>query len=122
MFWRSVPASMRKRKSALVQGSHIEVPKLYSHDRAYIFQNADGHIVFADPYQDDFTLIGTTDIDCDGDPADKKISADEINCLYKSVSEYLAGPCWPKTWCGPIPASARSMTTAPIEAKAATRD
>jgi glycerol-3-phosphate dehydrogenase len=79
-----------KAKVRLVQGSHIVVPKLYSHDRAYIFQNADGRIVFAIPYQDDFTLIGTTDIDYDGDPADVKISADEINYLCKSVSEYLA--------------------------------
>src|SRR6185437_5950256 len=52
-----------KAKVRLVQGSHIVVPKLYEHDRAYIFQNADGRIVFAIPYQDDFTLIGTTDRD-----------------------------------------------------------
>ena len=81
-----------KAKVRLVQGSHIVVPKLYNHDRAYIFQNADGRIVFAIPYQGDFTLIGTTDIDYQGDPADVKISADEINYLCKSVSEYLARP------------------------------
>ena len=63
-----------KAKVRLVQGSHIIVPKLYAHDRAYIFQNADGRIVFAIPYQNDFTLIGTTDIDYHGDPADVKIT------------------------------------------------
>ena len=47
----------------LVQGSHIVVPKLFAHDRAYIFQNPDGRVVFAIPYEGDFTLIGTTDRD-----------------------------------------------------------
>ena len=53
----------------LVQGSHIVVPKLFDHDRAYIFQNPDGRVVFAIPYEGDFTLIGTTDRDYRGDPA-----------------------------------------------------
>ena len=61
-----------RAKVRLVQGSHIVVRKLYDHDRAYIFQNADGRIVFVIPYQDDFTLIGTTDRDYDGDPAKVK--------------------------------------------------
>ena len=47
----------------LVKGSHIVVPKHFEHDRAYIFQNADGRIIFAIPYEHDFTLIGTTDRD-----------------------------------------------------------
>jgi glycerol-3-phosphate dehydrogenase len=58
-----------------VQGSHIIVRKLFDHGRCYIFQNADGRIVFAIPYEDDFTLIGTTDIDYKGDPAQAAISA-----------------------------------------------
>jgi glycerol-3-phosphate dehydrogenase len=111
-----------KAKVRLVQGSHIVVPKLYSHDRAYIFQNADGRIVFAIPYQDDFTLIGTTDIDYDGDPADVKISADEINYLCKSVSEYLARPVLAEdvvwTYSGVRPLYDDGAN----EAKAATRD
>ena len=53
----------------LVKGSHIVVPRLFEHDHAYIFQNADGRIVFAIPYERDFTLIGTTDEDFNGDPA-----------------------------------------------------
>ena len=53
----------------LVQGSHIVVPKLFAHDRAYIFQNPDGRVVFAIPFEADFTLIGTTDRDYRGDPA-----------------------------------------------------
>ena len=63
-----------RAKVRLVQGSHIVVRKLYDHDRAYMFQNADGRIVFVIPYQDDFTLIGTTDRDYHGDPAKVKAS------------------------------------------------
>ncbi|MGM4920186.1 glycerol-3-phosphate dehydrogenase [Tardiphaga sp. 813_E8_N1_3] len=111
-----------KAKVRLVQGSHIVVPKLYNHDRAYIFQNADGRIVFAIPYQGDFTLIGTTDIDYHGDPADVKISADEINYLCKSVSEYLARPVLAEdvvwTYSGVRPLYDDGAN----EAKAATRD
>ena len=73
----------------LVQGSHIVVPKLYEHDRCYIFQNADGRIVFAIPYQDDFTLIGTTDRDYEGDPADVRISDEETRYLCEAVSGYF---------------------------------
>ncbi|RYE57981.1 MAG: glycerol-3-phosphate dehydrogenase, partial [Rhizobiaceae bacterium] len=84
-----------KASIRLVQGSHIVVPRLYDHDRAYIFQNADGRIVFAIPYQNDFTLIGTTDRDYEGDPAKVAITTDEINYLCASVSEYLARPVTP---------------------------
>ncbi|MET0970198.1 MAG: glycerol-3-phosphate dehydrogenase, partial [Tardiphaga sp.] len=106
----------------LVQGSHIVVPKLYAHDRAYIFQNADGRIVFAIPYQDEFTLIGTTDVDYQGDPADVKITPDEIAYLCESVSEYLAKPVlaedivWTYSGVRPLYDDGAS------EAKAATRD
>ena len=61
----------------LVKGSHIVVDRLYDHDQCYIFQNADGRICFAIPYERDFTLIGTTDEDYSGDPANPEISAAE---------------------------------------------
>ncbi len=76
----------------LVKGSHIVVRRLYQHDRAYIFQNADGRICFAIPYQSDFTLIGTTDEDYSGDPADVAITAAEQAYLLAAVSEYLRQP------------------------------
>ena len=57
------------RRVRLVKGSHIVVPRLFDHDRSYIFQNADGRVCFAIPYEGDFTLIGTTDEDYHGDPA-----------------------------------------------------
>lgn len=76
----------------LVQGSHIVVNKLYEHDRCYMFQNADGRIIFAIPYETDFTLIGTTDQDYLGDPGDVRISDDEIDYLTHAASEYFVRP------------------------------
>jgi glycerol-3-phosphate dehydrogenase len=79
----------------LVQGSHIVVPRLYDHDRCYIFQNADGRIIFVIPYERDFTLIGTTDVDYHGDPRDVAAGAQEIAYLCAAASEYLARPVAP---------------------------
>ena len=80
------------RHIRLVQGSHIVTRKLFDHDRAYIFQNGDGRIVFAIPYQGDFTLIGTTDRDYSGDPADVAITDDETDYLCRAASDYFAKP------------------------------
>jgi glycerol-3-phosphate dehydrogenase len=111
-----------RAKVRLVQGSHIVVRKLYAHDRAYMFQNADGRIIFVIPYQDDFTLIGTTDRDYDGDPAKVKASSEEIEYLCASASEYLANPIKPEdvvwTYSGVRPLYDDGAS----EAKAATRD
>ena len=76
----------------LVQGSHIVVPRLTRHDGCYIFQNADKRIFFVIPYETDYTLIGTTDLDYRGDPALVRASEDEINYLCRSASEYLEKP------------------------------
>jgi glycerol-3-phosphate dehydrogenase len=74
----------------LVQGSHIVVPKLFDHDRPYIFQNPDGRVVFAIPYEGDFTLIGTTDRDYAGDPGAATATADEIDYLCETASASFA--------------------------------
>lgn len=76
----------------LVKGSHIVTRKIFDHDKAYIFQNADGRIIFAIPYEQDFTLIGTTDLDYSGDP--KAVAASEAEILYlcAAASEYFARP------------------------------
>lgn len=81
-----------KRHIRLVQGSHIVVKKLYDHDRCYFFQNSDGRIFFAIPYEDDFTLIGTTDRDYKGDPAAVAITAEETEYLLAAANEYFARP------------------------------
>jgi glycerol-3-phosphate dehydrogenase len=79
-------------KVRLVQGSHIVVRRVFAHERCYIFQNGDGRIIFAIPYEHDFTLIGTTDLDYKGDPAKVVISPDEIAYLCAAASEYFAKP------------------------------
>ena len=76
----------------LVQGSHIVVPKKFDGTRAYFFQNKDGRIIFAIPYEEDFTLIGTTDRDYSGDLTGPTISDDEIDYLCGAASEYFASP------------------------------
>ncbi len=76
----------------LVRGSHIVVPKIFDHDYAYIFQNADGRIIFAIPYESDFTLIGTTDVDVDGEPGPAGISDEEIRYLCDAAGRYFRKP------------------------------
>ncbi|MGL5115578.1 MAG: glycerol-3-phosphate dehydrogenase, partial [Beijerinckiaceae bacterium] len=78
-----------KASVRLVQGSHIVVRQLFEHDRAYIFQNADGRIIFAIPYEGAFTLIGTTDRDYDGDPAKVAITPEETTYLCEAASIYF---------------------------------
>jgi glycerol-3-phosphate dehydrogenase len=73
----------------LVQGSHIVVRKLFDHDRGYIFQTEDGRVVFALPFQHDFTLVGTTDRNFTGDPATVAPSAEEIAYLCDVVNDHF---------------------------------
>jgi glycerol-3-phosphate dehydrogenase len=84
---RQIPARVR-----LVKGSHIVVDSLFDHDRAYIFQNADGRVCFAIPFESHYTLIGTTDEDYEGDPAAASITTAETDYLLSSVSAYFERP------------------------------
>ena len=83
------------RKIRLVKGSHIVVPRLYAHERAYFFQNDDGRLVFAIPYRDDFTLIGTTEVDVGDEPNLPFASAEEILYLCNVASRYFRTPVEP---------------------------
>jgi glycerol-3-phosphate dehydrogenase len=76
----------------LVEGAHIIVKSKYDDRRAFFFQNRDGRVIFAIPYETDFTLIGTTDRDYDGDPSGVAIADDEIDYLCAAASEYFAEP------------------------------
>jgi glycerol-3-phosphate dehydrogenase len=80
------------RNVRLVQGSHIVVKRVFEHDRAYIFQNADDRIIFAIPYEGDYTLIGTTDRDYTGDPGKVAITEGEVDYLLSAASEYFTRP------------------------------
>jgi glycerol-3-phosphate dehydrogenase len=86
------PSSQRMR---LVRGSHIVVRKLFDHDDAYFFQLPDGRIFFAIPYEQDFTLIGTTDVDHTSGLDDVRASPEEIAYLCAGASEYFATPITP---------------------------
>lgn len=73
----------------LVKGSHIIVPRIHDGDEAYLLQNDDGRVVFVIPYQQRYSLIGTTEQDHHGEPATAMISDDEISYLLDSVAEYF---------------------------------
>ena len=73
----------------LVQGSHIIVPRLHDGEQAYILQSEDQRIVFALPYLDRYTLIGTTDRDYQGDPAQVAISDEEVRYLLQVCNAYF---------------------------------
>ena len=71
----------------LVQGSHIILPRLYDGDQAYILQQQDGRIVFAIPYEKNYTVIGTTETPYTGDPLKATITAQEISYLVDVVNQ-----------------------------------
>jgi glycerol-3-phosphate dehydrogenase len=83
------------RRLRLVKGSHIVVPRLYHGEQAYILQNADRRIVFVIPFEEHFTLIGTTDEFFDGDPGQVAISAAERDYLCQATSRFLKEPVRP---------------------------
>ncbi|GAA0776500.1 glycerol-3-phosphate dehydrogenase [Roseibium denhamense] len=119
---RGVVGANNSSAVRLVKGSHIIVPRQFEHDRCFIFQNGDGRIVFAIPYEDDFTLVGTTDVDYQDDLSKVEISQDEVSYLCKAVSEYLEKPVTPEdvvhTYSGVRPL----YDDGAKDAKAATRD
>lgn len=80
------------RTIRMVKGSHIVVPRLNLGEEAYILQNRDGRVVFVIPYEDRFSLIGTTDVDYDGDPAQARISPEEIRYLLDVVNAHFRKP------------------------------
>jgi len=75
-----------------VKGSHIVVPRVHREAHAYILQNADSRIVFIIPYQERYSLIGTTDVAVDDDYADPAISEAEVEYLLALANGYLAAP------------------------------
>ena len=72
-----------------VKGSHIVVKKLFNHSYSYVFQNSDGRIFFAVPWEKEFTFIGTTDVDFKDNLDNFSASEDEINYICKSANQYF---------------------------------
>ncbi|PZO63501.1 MAG: glycerol-3-phosphate dehydrogenase, partial [Paracoccus denitrificans] len=78
-----------RERIRLVRGSHIVTRKLFDHDKAYFFQGPDGRIIFSIPYENDFTLIGTTDVDHSGPPGAAECSPEEQAYLCKFANRYF---------------------------------
>jgi glycerol-3-phosphate dehydrogenase len=74
----------------LVKGSHIVVPRIEGADDAFLLQSADGRVVFALPYEERFTLIGTTDVPYDADPGAVAISEQEVGYLLDLANSFFA--------------------------------
>ena len=89
---RDVAAIQSTEGVRLVRGSHIVTRKLYDHDRCYFFQGTDGRIIFAIPYEQDFTLIGTTDKDHNAAPGPVRCTDEERDYLCAFASQYFAKP------------------------------
>ena len=88
-FLESATLAAPRKALRLIKGSHIVVPRLFDHDYAYIFQHPDGRIVFAMPYEQEFTLIGTTDLDYNGDLDQVAICDSEIAYLCALSNRYF---------------------------------
>ena len=84
-----IKPSDNEQSLRLVTGSHIVTKKLFDGDHAYLFQNADNRVIFAIPYEHDYTLIGTTDKPYDLSEGPVKISEEEISYLCDAASEYF---------------------------------
>ncbi len=84
--------AVRDRNEAglrLVKGSHIVLPRLFEGEHAYIFQNADDRVIFAIPYERDYTLIGTTDVPYQPSDGPVECSQEEIDYLCGAANEYF---------------------------------
>nr|WP_298728937.1 glycerol-3-phosphate dehydrogenase [uncultured Steroidobacter sp.] len=86
---KGFPAMDTEAHVRLVKGSHIVVPRLYNGEHAFMLQNPDGRIVFTIPYQEHFTLIGTTDVPFSGDATQVSISPEEVLYLCNTVNSYF---------------------------------
>jgi glycerol-3-phosphate dehydrogenase len=74
----------------LVKGSHVVLPRLYEGEHAFILQNDDRRVVFMIPFEERFTLLGTTDVDFEGDPRSAAATEEEIAYLCRAAGRYLA--------------------------------
>lgn len=106
----------------MVKGSHIIVDKLFEHERAYLFQNDDGRIIFAIPYENDFTLLGTTDVDFNGTPDEVSIDPVEISYLCDAANEYFTAEIGPENVVYSYSGIRPLFDDGKSDAKAATRD
>ncbi len=106
-----------RRHPRIVKGSHIVVPRLFEHDFAYIFQAPDRRIVFAIPYEREYTLIGTTERDYQDDLATPEIETPEVDYLLEMANRYFqrdltrADVCWSFAGLRPLLADPSDVAT-----------
>ena len=117
-----VLAKPAQKSVRMVKGSHLVVPRLYEHDSPYILQHTDGRVVFVIPYEQNYSLIGTTDSDYGGDPADVEIEEDEVRYLCDAVSRYLKQRVEPEQVCWRYAGVRPLYDDATTDVSAATRD
>jgi glycerol-3-phosphate dehydrogenase len=91
----ALPGAERHHRMRLVKGSHIVVPRLYVGEHAFILQNDDKRVVFVIPFENDYSLIGTTDVVVSGTPESATVSDDEVVYLCRAVNRYMARPANP---------------------------
>ncbi|HEX7156857.1 MAG TPA: glycerol-3-phosphate dehydrogenase, partial [Burkholderiaceae bacterium] len=120
-FAERVAGGAGARRLRLVKGSHIVVPCLFDHPFAYLFQGADRRVAFAIPYEHDFTLIGTTDVDYAGEPGRAQIEPEETRYLCALANRYFRRPLGPQdvVWSY---AGVRPLLDEDADASAVTRD
>lgn len=111
-----------QRRLRLVKGSHIVVPRLFDHEYAYIFQHPDGRIVFAMPYEGAFTLIGTTDVEFQGDPDEVAIAGLETAYLCELANRYFRRQVAPSSVVWSFSGVRPLLEDEAASASAATRD
>ncbi len=121
-FDRDVLRTGDAHRLRLVQGSHIVIRRSFGHDHAYLFQNPDGRILFAIPYEGEFTLIGTTDHEVQGDPAVSRMTGDERDYLCAQASRWLGEPVCPDDIVWSFSGVRPLLDDAAGEAAAVTRD
>ena len=83
------PSNSDGTRLRLIKGSHLVIPRIEGADDAYILQQDDGRVVFVIPYEETFSMIGTTDVPIDGDPEKAAASEDEIGYLLAAVNRYV---------------------------------
>ena len=91
-----IKTTANEQSLRLVTGSHIITKKLFDGDHAYLFQNADNRVIFAIPYEHNYTLIGTTDKPYNLSDGPVKISQEEIVYLCEAASEYFQNDITPE--------------------------
>ena len=96
---KSFPTAQVEGSVRLVKGSHIVVPRLFAGKHAFMLQNPDGRIVFAIPYEQKWTLVGTTDVPYTGDPAQVRIADEEVQYLCNTINSYFRRQIAPSDVC-----------------------